>query len=458
MNFDDTIAAVSTPAGKGGISVVRVTGADAVEIADKVFKNEYGKTLKNAKSHTITHGFAVRGDSSVIDEVLCSVMLAPRTYTREDVVEISCHGSHISTREILSALLSAGARLAEPGEFTKRAFLNGRMDLCSAESVIDIINSETDQCHRVSVNQLKGILSSKINAVREKLLTLTAHLQVLIDFADEDLEPLSDEEYLNGLKECLGEIKILLKGANDGAIIKEGINCAIAGKPNVGKSSLLNMLCKDEKAIVTDIEGTTRDTIEASVTLGGVRLNLFDTAGIRETDDTIEKIGVKRAMDVITDADLVLFVTDAKRELDKNDYEIITNLEGMTKIALINKAEDGVCFDYKRLGGGFDEVIEFSVKTGMGFDVLENAIRDMYFVGDIAESDRAIITNVRHTDALIKASSALEGAIDAIESGMEINMTFIDIEDAISALGEITGQTVAEEIVDRIFHSFCVGK
>ena len=458
MHFDDTIAAVSTPAGRGGISIVRVSGNAAVEIADKVFKNEYGKKLADAKTHTITHGFATRLDGTVIDEVLCSVMLAPSTYTRENVVEISCHGSDISTKEILSALLFSGARLAEPGEFTKRAFLNGRMDLCSAESVIDIINAETDASHRVSVNQLKGSLSQKINEIRERLLTLISHLQVLIDFADEDLEPLSDDEYLNGLKGCLSNVKKLIDDANDGMIIKKGISCAIAGKPNVGKSSLLNLLCGDDRAIVTDIEGTTRDTIEASVTLGGVRLNLMDTAGIRETTDKIEEIGVKKAMDAISDADLVLFVTDAKREPDKSDFDIVKSLEGQTKIALINKAEDGVCFDDSYLRDCFDVVIEFSVKTGLGLDVLESKIKQMFLSGDISTSDRAIITNVRHVDALRKAASSLESAIEEIERGIELNMTFIDIENAISALGEITGQTVAEEIVDRIFHSFCVGK
>ncbi len=458
MITDDTIAAVSTPSGRGGISVVRVSGADAVKIADKVFKNEYGKTLMGAKSHTILHGFAIRDDGSVIDEVLTSVMLSPRTYTRENVVEISCHGSTISAREILSNLIKAGARLAEPGEFTKRAFLNGRMDLCSAESVIDIINSETEGAHRVSVNQLKGSLSEKIDVIREKLITLTAHLQVLIDFADEDLEPLTDGEYLSTLKESRDMCSRLLATARDGRIIKDGINCAIVGKPNVGKSSLLNLICGGERAIVTDIEGTTRDTIEESVTLGGVRLNLSDTAGIRNTCDIIEKIGVEKAMDVITGADLVLFVTDAKRELDQNDFDIIQKLKDKVTIAIVNKAEDGFVLDTKPLIESFGEVIEFSVKTGLGFSELGEKVKMLFDTGEISQSEEAVITNVRHIDSLTKAKDALSSAIDAIECGMEDNMTFIDVNDAISSLGEITGQTVAEEIVDRIFHSFCVGK
>lgn len=456
MNFDDTIAAVSTPAGKGGISIIRISGADAVKIADKVFKNEYGKTLCDAKSHTITHGFAIRDDGSIIDEVLCSVMLAPKSYTTENTVEINCHGGVVSTREILSAVLKAGARLAEAGEFTKRAFLNGRMDLSEAEAVIDIINANTSDAHSVSVHQLGGALSREIGTVREKLLSLISHLQVLIDFADEDLEPLTDDEYLDGLKECLGRVDYLIGTFERGRIIKDGVKTVIAGKPNAGKSSLLNMICGSERAIVTDIEGTTRDTIEENVSLGGVLLNLADTAGIRDTDDKVEMIGVDRARTALEEADLVLLVLDGKRELDGNDFDIIKSLEGKKTIVIINKTEDGTAFDKNQID--FEHIIEFSVKTGKGYEVLEDTVSKLFGAGDIAVSDEAVITSVRHKDALTKAKTALSSAVDAIENGIEHNMTFIDIEDAISALGEITGQTVAEEIVDRIFHNFCVGK
>ncbi len=458
MYFDDTIAAISTPQGKGGISIIRISGKDALETADKIYKNEYGKTLSGVKSHTIHHGYAVRKDGITIDEVLVSVMKEPHTYTRENVVEINCHGGVISTKEILSAVLEAGARLAEPGEFTKRAFLNGRMDLCEAESVIDIINAKTTGAHSVSLHQLKGALSESIGKIREKLLTLTAHLQVLIDFAEEDLEPLTDDEYLQGLKSSLNDIEELLSTADRGKIIKEGVKTAIVGKPNVGKSSLLNLLYGDDRAIVTDIEGTTRDAIEETVDFGGVMLNLADTAGIRETTDTIEKIGVEKSKAILEDADLVIFMADAKRELDENDEYIINSLKGKNTVVLINKCEDNVVCNTEILKEVSDRVIEFSVKTRKGLDVLEKTVRDMFGAGEIGINDDVVITAVRHKDALLKAKEALVGAIDAIEAGIELNMTFIDIENAISALGEITGQTVGEEIVDKIFHSFCVGK
>ena len=458
MYFDDTVAAISTPQGKGGISIIRISGKDALEIADKVYSNQYGKTLSEAKTHTIHHGYAIRKDGTTIDEVLVSVMKEPHTYTRENVVEINCHGGVISTKEILSAVLEAGARLAEPGEFTKRAFLNGRMDLCEAESVIDIINAKTTEAHSVSVHQLKGALSENIGKIRERLLTLTAHLQVLIDFADEDLEPLSDDEYLEGLKSSLADVEKLLSTADRGKIIKEGVKTAIVGKPNVGKSSLLNLLYGEDRAIVTDIEGTTRDAIEETVNLGGVMLNLADTAGIRETSDTIEKIGVEKSKSLLEDADLVIFMADAKRELDENDEYIINFLENKNTVVLINKFEDNIACNVDRLRSICENVIEFSVKNKKGLDVLENTVKKMFGSGEIGINDDVVITAVRHKDALCKAKEALESAIGAIESGIELNMTFIDIENAISALGEITGQTVGEEIVDKIFHSFCVGK
>lgn len=458
MHFDDTIAAISTPAGKGGISVIRISGKDAVEIADRIFYNEYGKSLLNTATHTVTHGFIKNSDGNIIDEVLATVMLAPRTYTRENVVEISCHGGLISTREILSAVLMAGARLAQAGEFTKRAFLNGRMNLCEAEAVIDIINASSSEAHSVSVHQLRGSLSKKIAEIRESLLSLTAHLQVLIDFADEDLEPLTDSEFLLGLKNCKKKTAELLSTAEKGRIIREGITTVIAGKPNVGKSSLLNLLCGDDRAIVTDIAGTTRDTVEESVSLGGVTLCLTDTAGIRDTSDTIEKIGVEKSRKALDDCELVIFMTDASKPLSEEDTDVMEYIKGKKVIVLLNKSENGISCDKEAFKTVSDRIIEFSVKERKGTEQLESAVADMFGLGEISVGDDAVITTARHKDALYKAQKALDSAIEAIEMGMEPNMTFIDIEDAVSALGEITGQTVGEEIVDRIFHSFCVGK
>ena len=458
MNIDDTIAAISTPIGTGGISIIRLSGRDAVETADRVFVNSLGKTLKNAKSHTITHGYIKKSDGTVADEVLVSVMLAPNSYTKEDVVEINCHGGLMSTKEILSAVIENGARLAEPGEFTKRAFMNGRMDLCEAESVIDIINSKSSAAHSVSVNQLRGSLSKSIDAIREKLLELISHLQVLIDFADEDLEPLTDEEYRDGLAGAISDIKKLLDTSLKGKIIKEGIKTAIVGKPNVGKSSLLNLLYGDERAIVTDIEGTTRDAIEESVYLGDLVLKIADTAGIRETSDAVESIGVEKSKSILKDADLVIYMTDASAPLDENDRFILDSVKDKNVIALINKSENGVKTDVDEIKKCIDNVILFSVKAKTGVDELRKTVEEMFASGKVANSDEAVITNIRHADALNKAAKALSSAVKAIDSGIPLNMTFIDIENAISALGEITGQTVGEEIVDRIFHSFCVGK
>lgn len=458
MFTDDTIAAISTPPGTGGISVIRLSGSDSIEIADKIFDSPHGKKLSKVNTHTINHGYIIGESREIIDEVLVAVMRAPKTYTTENVVEISCHGGIMSAREILSVVLNAGARVALPGEFTKRAFLNGRIDLCEAESVIDIINSKTAIEHSVGVNQLRGHLSESINQIRNSLLELISHLQVLIDFAEEDLEPLSDEEYLNGLKKSCSDIDALINSSVKGKILKNGIKTAIVGKPNVGKSSLLNLLYGDDRAIVTDIEGTTRDAIEECVSLGKVMLDITDTAGIRNTHDAIESIGVEKSKTLMNDADLVIYMTDAVKPLDENDKFIIDALNGKNAIALINKYELQKCVDEEYIKQKIKTVIPFSVKEKRGLAELTEQIENMFDMGKINANTDSVITNVRHTDSLKKAKTALKSAINAIEDKIPINMTFIDIENAVSALGEITGQTVGEEIIDRIFHNFCVGK
>lgn len=458
MFTDDTIAAISTPPGTGGISVIRLSGSDSIEIADKIFDSPHGKKLSKVNTHTINHGYIIGESREIIDEVLVAVMRAPKTYTTENVVEISCHGGIMSAREILSVVLNAGARVALPGEFTKRAFLNGRIDLCEAESVIDIINSKTAIEHSVGVNQLRGHLSENINQIRNSLLELISHLQVLIDFAEEDLEPLSDEEYLNGLKKSCSDIDALINSSVKGKILKNGIKTAIVGKPNVGKSSLLNLLYGDDRAIVTDIEGTTRDAIEECISLGKVMLDITDTAGIRNTHDAIESIGVEKSKTLMNDADLVIYMTDAVKPLDENDKFIIDALNGKNAIALINKYELQKCVDEEYIKQKIKTVIPFSVKEKRGLAELTEQIENMFDMGKINANTDSVITNVRHTDSLKKAKTALKSAINAIEDKIPINMTFIDIENAVSALGEITGQTVGEEIIDRIFHNFCVGK
>lgn len=457
MDLFSTIAAISTPYGTGGISIIRISGGKAIEIADKVFKSSSGQKLSEVASHTIHHGKIVSADGRVLDEVLASVMKAPRTYTGEDTVELNCHGGLFTTKTVLEEVLKAGAKNASRGEFTKRAFLNGKTDLAKAEAVIDLINSKTNLEQSISVNHLGGALSKKINSLREALIGLIAHVQVLIDYPDEELEPLSDGEFLDELISIRDNAKKLLATSDAGMLIKDGIDTAIVGKPNVGKSSLLNLLSGEDKAIVTDIEGTTRDAIEQSVSLGGIVLNLADTAGIRETHDKIEAMGVIRSKEYIKKSKLIIFMADAVSGIDNNDIEIIKSLSDKPSVALINKSDAAALKDTAVLKDNFDRVIEFSVKNSTGLAELESAIKEMFEIGEI-ENNTNIITNARHRDALIRAEASLSSAILAVESGISIDTTFIDIEDAISALGEIVGLTVSEEVVDKIFHSFCVGK
>ncbi len=457
MNLSNTIAAICTPLGTGGVSIIRISGSAAVEIADKLFKASSGKKLCDAPSHTIHHGKIMSSEGSVLDEVLVSVMRAPKTYTGEDVAEINCHGGIFSTKRILEEVLKCGAEHADRGEFTKRAFLNGKTDLCRAEAVIELINSKTALEQSISVNKLGGALSDRINTLRERLLELIAHVQVLIDYPDEELEDLSDEEFLNHLKSIYADTYTLLESSEAGSVIRDGINTAIVGKPNVGKSSLLNLLSGKDRAIVTDIEGTTRDAIEERVTLGGVVLNLTDTAGIRETGDVIEAMGVKRSMEYIEASELIIYMADALSGLDDRDMEIISALRGKKTVALINKSEISSLDDEYILRDKFDYLIKFSVKTREGLSELEAAVKELFELGEL-NPNSDIITNARHRDALYKASEAMLSAIGSIENGISIDTTFIDIENAISALGEIVGLTVSEEIVDKIFHSFCVGK
>ena len=456
MNFDSTIAAISTPLGVGGIAIVRMSGDKAIEIADRLFKGK--KSLLEVKTHTIHYGNMVSADGNVIDEVMVSVMKAPNTYTREDVVEINCHGSVYGARKVLEELIKAGATLAEGGEFTKRAFLNGRIDLTKAEAVIDIINSKTSSAHTLGVNQLGGHLSQKINEIRESLLSLTSHLQALLDFPEEGLEPFEENEYYDILKSTDEKISQLIKTSDKGRIIRDGIETVICGKPNVGKSSLLNLLSGTERAIVTEIEGTTRDSIEEYVYMEDVALKVIDTAGIRETGDTVEKIGVEKSKALIESASLVIFLLDALNPPDKNDILIRDLVRDKKTIVLINKSENDINEETKKFSNEFENVIEFSVKEEKGVSELGQTIKRLFELGELDGDNAEAIINMRHKEALFKAQKSVKGAIETLDMGMSADMTFIDVENAISALGEITGLTVSEEIVDGIFHKFCVGK
>ena len=453
--MDKTIAAISTPAGRGGISVIIISGQDAVKIADEVFS---GKNLSAVKSHTVHYGF-IKRDGETIDEVLVTVMRAPKTFTREDVVEISAHGGTITARRVLDAVIAAGAEMAEPGEFTKRAFLNGRIDLSQAEAVIDIINAENDLSRKNAVSQLEGSLSKEIKEIRQSLVHLAAAMQVIIDYPDEDLADVTAEDILDTLTVCKARADKLLATADSGAIIRDGIRAAIAGKPNVGKSSLLNALARYDRAIVTEIAGTTRDTIEERVDLGGVPLVLIDTAGIRDTDDAVEKIGVERSKQSVAEADLVIVMIDGSRGVDNDDLEIIEATADTKRIILINKTDLGgdKCADeIKKITDSV--VIEISALTGDGIDALKDEISAMYNLGELERGTGAVITNARHKASLIKAKNALKSGIAALDADMPTDIASIDINEAIDALGEITGETVSDDIVHDIFHSFCVGK
>lgn len=447
-NNDRTIAAISTPSGLGGISVIRVSGGRAVEICDKVYKGK--NSLLSVKSHTVNYGHIVDNDGNCVDEVLVSVMLAPKTYTREDVVEISTHGGFTAAKRVLDLLILSGAFPAEAGEFTKRAFLNGRIDLSQAEGVIDIINAKTEIEGKNALFQAEGGLFKEITEIRKKLVHLAAQMQVAIDYPDEDLEDVTVKDIIETLSDTQKAVSRLLATKDSGRIIKDGIKTAIVGKTNVGKSSLLNRLAREERAIVTDISGTTRDVIEEFVNLNGVPLRLLDTAGIRETDDAVEKIGIERAKKAIAEAELVILVLDLSRKADDGDRKLQELVKDKKCIKVANKC------DIKT--ESIEADVEISSKTGEGIDKLAEIIKKMYNFAEIEAGNTAIITNARHIAALSNAEQALSRALEQLNGGMPQDISALDINEAIDFLGEITGETVSQDIVSEIFHSFCVGK
>ena len=459
MKVVDTIAAIATASGNSGIGIIRVSGDEAIEIVDKIFKSvNSDKKLVNVKSHTINYGHIVDNDK-VIDEVLVSVMNGPHSYTGEDVVEINCHGGMIVIRKILEIVLKNGARTAEPGEFTKRAFLNGRMDLSQAEAVMDVINAKNEFALSSSIEQLNGRVSEKIKSLREKIIYNIAFIESALD----DPEHISIDGYSDKLSKILeevnGELSRLINNFDNGRIVKEGVKTVILGKPNAGKSSLLNLLLGEERAIVTDIEGTTRDTLEESINLNGVFLNLIDTAGIRDSEDVVEQIGVNKAKELAEKSDLVIFVADASKELDENDKEIINLIKDKQAIVLLNKSDLGTIINEKNVSE-FDNkpVITFSAKTGDGLDELENKIRDLFYEGKVKYNDELYITNARQKESLINAKNSIEEVIKSVENDMPEDFYSIDLMDAYTYLGQIIGESVEDDLVNEIFSKFCMGK
>lgn len=457
--IDDTIAAISTPIGAAGIGIVRISGKNAVEIAKKLFRPGKAGALDNIESHKLVYGYLVEPETeNVVDEVLLSVMLAPNTFTVEDVVEINCHGGVVAVRKALEGVIAAGARLAEPGEFTKRAFLNGRIDLAQAESVMDLINAKTDQSLKAAVRQLAGGLSAKVYELRRDLLKTIAHIEAGIDFPEHDIEELSREQVATATREVLAEIEQLIAGSESGKILREGLRTVILGKPNVGKSSLLNALLREKRAIVTDIPGTTRDVIEEFVNINGIPLNIIDTAGIRETDDLVEKIGVEKTRQVLDEADMVLFMLDASTGIEEEDRKIAELVRGKTGIVLINKTDIGTELEpVSSYIAGMDRV-EISLKTGQGLEDLKNRISEKVFAGQVDPGEGVMVTNIRHRNALMAARESLSEVINTLDMNMPTDCMVIDLRNAWEKLGEISGETLGEDIVDRIFSEFCIGK
>jgi len=456
----DTIAAISTPLGEGGIGIVRISGPDAVSIAEKIFKPKGKKDLSEVKSHTLTLGSVVCPNTGeVIDEVLLSVMLSPRSFTKEDVVEINCHGGIMPLKRTLEAVLNAGARLAQPGEFTKRAFLNGRIDLAQAEAVIDIIRAKTEEGLRVAVGNLEGSLSKEIRKYMNGITDILARIEANIDFPEEDPEAfISRNELEEMIGEMVKEIEGFLREAERGKIFREGLKAVIAGKPNVGKSSLLNALLKEKRAIVTEIPGTTRDIIEEMLNIGGIPVRIIDTAGIRKSKDKVERIGVRRSEKSIKEADLVLLVLDAVTGIEKEDEIIIEKVKDKECIVLINKIDItgkiNIPFYEKATG---KECIGISAKKGIGLKEVEEKIKERVFKGKI-NTTRPLITRVRHEQALKKALESLGEGLKACRDELPLDIIAIDVREAWEALGEITGDKVDEEILNRIFEEFCIGK
>ena len=460
----DTIAAISTAMSNSGIGIIRVSGDEAISLTNSIFINKNNKKcLLTYESNTIHYGFIIDEDKNIIDEVMVSVMKSPNSYTTEDTVEINCHGGVFMMKKIMDVVLKTGVRAAQPGEFTKRAFLNGRIDLSEAEAVMDIINSKNEFALKASVSQLKGSISSVIKNLREDILYEIAFIESALD----DPEHISLDGYQEKLSEkieiIIEKLKNMIDKADNGKILKEGINTVIVGKPNVGKSSLLNILVDEEKAIVTDIAGTTRDALEEQINLNGIILNIIDTAGIRYTEDVVEKIGVEKSKKYLERADLIIYVVDASTKLDENDKEIIELLNGRQSVILLNKTDLETLTTEQDIKSYIDNpdcenIISFSAKEQIGLEKLEETIKQLFFNGEILFNDEVYITNIRHKEAMQNALSDLELVKQSILNEMPEDFYSIDLMSAYSSLGKIIGEEVGEDLVNEIFSKFCMGK
>ncbi len=449
----ETIAAISTPPGVGGIGIIRISGDNALNVAKRIFK---AKNKSEIKPFTIRFGYVVDENQNALDQVLVSYFKSPKSYTGEDVIEINCHGGNVSTREILELVLKNGARLAEPGEFTKRAFLNGKLDLTQAEAVIELINSKSDKESKASYKQLEGLLGAKIKEIKQDIIDLLVDIEANIDYPEYDIEEVRRERIYNVLSANVAKLETLEKSFESGKILRDGVSTVIIGKPNVGKSSLLNRLVKEDRAIVTEIAGTTRDTIEEYITIRGIPLKLVDTAGIHETDDIVESIGVNKSKKAIDESELVLLMLDATRELSKEDEELLEATKNKNRIILINKIDADKKINKNMFKS--DKVIEMSTKTLAGIEELEETIEEMFNISELNMENEIVITNVRHKNLIHKAAEEIKNAIISIKNGLPIDMLSIDLQEALQNLGEITGESISEEVVKGIFAKFCVGK
>lgn len=460
MNYlEDTIAAISTPIGFSGIGIVRMSGSRAKAILKEIFQPKSEKDLDRFPNRSMIYGHIIDSEGMVLDEVLVSIMLAPHTYTREDIVEINGHGGIVSLRKILETLLHHGARLAEPGEFTKRAFLNGRLDLSQAEAVIDVINAKTDKSLKMSMKQLEGSLSKKIGEIRGGLVEILAYIEAGIDYPEYDIEELTDQGMENKIVPLIQGIERLIFSSESGKIIREGIKTAIIGKPNVGKSSLLNTLLGEDRAIVTEIEGTTRDTIEEFISIHGIPLKIIDTAGIRETDNLIEQMGINRTKEILEESDFVLLLLDGQRQLSEEDLSLLRLAQNKKGLVVINKVEENRILERESVESiAKREVIEISILEQKGIDALKQKIHECITEGDLDGESYDLVSNVRHIQLLKEGLQALKDAQEGLSMHLPVELLSVDLKNAWDSLGKITGETVGEALLDEIFSKFCIGK